>query len=126
MKRIFLVVAFVAACTGIPAPSPSPVRTVVAAPPLTPLEAQLRDAVGAHYADAVTLLQRSVDIQSQTLDLPAVRRTAELYIPGLRALGFDARWVPLPDSLRRAGHLVALHPGTKGPRILLIGHLDTV
>jgi glutamate carboxypeptidase len=31
-----------------------------------------------------------------------------------------------PDSLHRAGHLVATHTGKKGKHIFLIGHLDTV
>ena len=32
----------------------------------------------------------------------------------------------MPDSLQRAGHLVATKKGTKGKRIFIIGHLDTV
>ena len=31
-----------------------------------------------------------------------------------------------PNSLHRAGHLVATHRGKKGKRLFLIGHLDTV
>jgi glutamate carboxypeptidase len=34
--------------------------------------------------------------------------------------------VALPDAVGRAGHLFAEHKGTKGKRLLLIGHLDTV
>ena len=126
LKRGLLIAALAAACTNVPAPNTAPVRVLTPAPPLSSLEVQIRVAVSAHYAESVTLLQKSVDIQSQTLDLPGVRRLADLYIPELRALGFDARWIPLPDSVHRAGPLVAFHPGTKGPRILLIGHLDTV
>ena len=40
------------------------------------------------------------------------------------ALGFKTSWVD-GTSFKRAGHLIAEHPG-KGPRILLVGHLDTV
>ena len=40
------------------------------------------------------------------------------------ALGFKTRWVD-GAAFHRAGHLVAEHPGP-GPKILLIGHLDTV
>jgi glutamate carboxypeptidase len=32
----------------------------------------------------------------------------------------------MPVGMRRAGHLVAERTGTRGPRLLLIGHLDTV
>ena len=35
-------------------------------------------------------------------------------------------WVSLPDAVGRAGHLFAERKGTKGKRLLLIGHLDTV
>lgn len=31
-----------------------------------------------------------------------------------------------PSYMQRAGTLVAEHSGTKGKRILIIGHLDTV
>jgi glutamate carboxypeptidase len=50
----------------------------------------------------------------------------------LDALGFRTRWVD-GAAFKRAGHLVADHPALsgvegpgRGPRILLIGHLDTV
>jgi glutamate carboxypeptidase len=40
------------------------------------------------------------------------------------------RWAELPAAMRRAGHLVATHTpaagAARGPRLLLIGHLDTV
>src|SRR6185295_17644109 len=42
----------------------------------------------------------------------------------LDKLGFATRWVPM-DEVNRAGHLVAERHG-KGPRLLLIGHIDTV
>jgi glutamate carboxypeptidase len=32
----------------------------------------------------------------------------------------------MPESMKRAGHLVATREGSRGKRILLIGHLDTV
>jgi glutamate carboxypeptidase len=120
-------VTFALACTATPAPAPSPANKVVTpAPPLSPLEVQLRDAVSTHYAESVTLLQRSVDIPSQTLDLAGVRKVGALFAGELRSLGFETTWVTMPDSVHRAGHLVAVHKGTIGPRMLLIGHLDTV
>ena len=42
----------------------------------------------------------------------------------LDALGFITRWED-GAAYQRAGHLIAEHPG-QGPRLLLIGHLDTV
>lgn len=122
------IAALAIACTATPAPSPTPVpKTVLTpAPPLTATEMQLRDAVNTHYNEAVTLLQRAVDIQSQTLDIAGVKREGELFAGELRVLGFETKWIAMPDSVHRAGHLVATHRGTTGPRMLLIGHLDTV
>jgi glutamate carboxypeptidase len=128
---VALVAALAIACTATPAPSPTPAPapTATVLPPAAPLsstEIQLRDAVNTHYSEAVTLLQRAVDIQSQTLDIPGVKREGELFAGELRSLGFETKWIPMPDSVHRAGHLVATHRGTTGPRMLLIGHLDTV
>ena len=90
------------------------------------METQIRDAVRTHYDASVALLQRSVDIPSGTRNLEGVRKVGELFGAELSAMGFETRWVSLPDSLHRAGHLVAVHRGSQRPRLLLIGHLDTV
>jgi glutamate carboxypeptidase len=81
-------------------------------------------AVDAHNAEALALLERLVDINSGTLNFAGVRRVADVLRPQLDALGFTTTWVE-GASFHRAGHLVAVHPGP-GPKILLIGHLDTV
>lgn len=49
-----------------------------------------------------------------------------MYGKELAALGFTIEWIPMPDSLKRAGHLVAYRKGKKGKKLFLIGHLDTV
>ena len=67
-----------------------------------------------------------MDVNSGTLHLAGVRDVARLYEPEFAALGFTVRWIPMPDSLHRAGHLVAERAGTHGTRVLFIGHLDTV
>ena len=86
----------------------------------------MRDAVRSRFDDEVARLARAVNIASGTHNLSGVRRVGKLYDEALRELGFETRWISLPDSLHRAGHLVAEHAGTSGPWILLIGHLDTV
>ncbi len=65
-----------------------------------------------------------MNINSGTLNLAGVRQVADVLRPRLDALGFKTTWVD-GSAFRRAGHLVAVHPGP-GPKILLIGHLDTV
>lgn len=98
-----------------------------AAQRLSTLERRIRASVGAAAADQIAYLQRVVDIPSATLDLAGVRRVGAVFAASLDSLGFTTRWVAVPDSLGRAGHLVATHVGRPGTvRMLLIGHLDTV
>jgi glutamate carboxypeptidase len=87
-------------------------------------ERKLVDFVDAHNGEAVALLERVVNINSGTQNFEGVREVGRVFGAELEALGFRTRWVD-GASFKRAGHLVAEHPGT-GPRILLIGHLDTV
>src|SRR4051794_11679749 len=81
-------------------------------------------AVDAANADALALLEKAVNINSGTHNFAGVRAVGDLFRKELDALGFKTTWVD-GASFKRAGHLVADHPG-KGPRILLVGHLDTV
>jgi glutamate carboxypeptidase len=80
--------------------------------------------VDAHDADAVALLERAVNINSGTQNLAGVREVGRVFRAELDALGFATRWID-GAPFKRAGHLLADHPGP-GPRFLLIGHLDTV
>jgi glutamate carboxypeptidase len=80
--------------------------------------------VDAHNAEALALLERIVNINSGTMNFAGVRQVADVLRPQFDALGFRTRWVD-GAPFRRAGHLIAEHPGP-GQKILLIGHLDTV
>lgn len=93
---------------------------------LTPAEARIIEQVDAGSEQAIELLKETVNINSGTLNAGGVRRVAEVLIPEFRALGFETRYEPLPDSLERGGHLIAERRGSQGARLLLIGHLDTV
>ena len=95
--------------------------------PVTPLSAAERAvvrAVDVHNGDALALLERIVNINSGTMNFAGVRTVADALRPSLDALGFTTRWID-GAPFKRAGHLVAEHPGP-GPKLLLIGHLDTV
>ncbi len=94
--------------------------------PLTAEEQKLIAAAEAGKDDFGSDLGRAVQIDSATENLAGVRQMGELFAGQLAELGFESRFVPLPASTGRAGHLVAEHRGTKGKRVLLIGHLDTV
>lgn len=80
--------------------------------------------VVAEHDRYIALLERMVNQNSGTLNLPGVRAVGEMIRPELEALGFDVRWLEMAETAR-AGHLVATHAGP-GRNILLIGHLDTV
>ena len=92
---------------------------------LAPIEQAILAAVDQRREAAFDVLARSINIPSATENHAGVKRVGELYAAELNAMGFETRWVEQPQ-VGRAGHLVAEHPGTKGTRLLLIGHLDTV
>jgi glutamate carboxypeptidase len=91
---------------------------------LSPLERAATRAVDSHNAEALALLERIVNINSGTMNLSGVKAVADVLRPQLESLGFKVRWVD-GAPFKRAGHLIAEHPGP-GPKLLLIGHLDTV
>ena len=124
-----LLLSATAACGGAsgPAPSPAPAPAVAAGPVvLSPTESRVRDYVRAHHDEDIALLEKAVNISSGTQNLAGVRRVGDLFASELTAMGFDVRWSEMPATMRRAGHLVAERRGSKGARLLLIGHLDTV
>ena len=107
--------------------------TILTAAAAHPATAQLAEPekkaisyVNSHMDETMQLLIESVNINSGTLNIAGVKKVGEVYARELKKLGFTTEWVSLPDSMHRAGHLVATHPGKKGKRLFLIGHLDTV
>lgn len=94
---------------------------------LSPAEERIVQWIEGHEAEAIGLLQRVVDINSGTMNHAGVRAVGEVFGTELEALGFAVRWIEMPDSVNRAGHLFAEREGRPGAkRFLLIGHLDTV
>lgn len=91
---------------------------------LTATERTIAGAVDRHNTEALALLERLVNINSGTNNLAGVRQVGDVLRAQFDALGFKTRWVE-GAAFHRAGHLIAEHPGP-GPKILLIGHLDTV
>lgn len=96
----------------------------LASKPANPVEQAIVAHVGKDHDRALDLLKESVDINSGTMNLAGVREVGSVFERELKALGFNTRWVE-GSGFKRAGHLVASH-GKRGPRVLLIGHLDTV
>ena len=91
---------------------------------LTAQEKALAAYIDAHNDEALALLERAVNINSGTMNLEGVRQVGQLFRAEFDALGFKTQWVD-GASWDRAGHLIATHEGP-APKLLLIGHLDTV
>ncbi|MFO7892518.1 MAG: M20/M25/M40 family metallo-hydrolase [Longimicrobiales bacterium] len=127
-KRIAGPALFIAAAVSaaIAAPAAAPLAAQERAE-LTSTERQVSDYVRAHVEGGIELIADQVRIGSGTHNFEGIRRMHDLLAPELRALGFDARWVP-QEHVGRAGHLVAerVAEDPAGKSILLIGHLDTV
>jgi glutamate carboxypeptidase len=110
---------WIASAAAAPAPAPEP-------PALTALEREIVRRADAETGPAVALLERVVNINSGTQNVEGVRAVGEVFRRELSALGFEARLSEQPSETARGPHLVAERRGTRGRRLLLIGHLDTV
>jgi glutamate carboxypeptidase len=99
-------------------------QAAVSTPALSATERRIAAAVDQRNAQALALLERVVNINSGTMNFEGVRKVGDAFKAELDALGFSTKWVD-GAGFKRAGHLVAERNG-RGPRILLIGHLDTV
>jgi glutamate carboxypeptidase len=100
--------------------------TIGTAQKLSKIERNLLAEIDKNYAETMKLLEDVVNINSGTLNVEGVKKVGEVFAKEFRAIGFETEWVDLPASHRRAGHLVATRKGTKGKKIFMIGHLDTV
>ncbi len=117
-----------------------PVLTVLLLAPIAPfpevamaqpdaVELQLVQRIEAGNDAALALLERTVNINSGTMNFAGVREVGRVFAGEFEKLGFETRWIDGSD-FGRAGHLVAERAGDAGdaarPHVLLIGHLDTV
>src|SRR5215210_2601975 len=93
---------------------------------LAPAEQKIVRTVDSEQPRTIALLERLVNQNSGSLNLPGVEAVGGMMRAELEPLGFDVRWIPMAEA-GRAGHIVAVHKGSgRGKRMLLIGHLDTV
>lgn len=93
---------------------------------LTEAERRIVENVDGRAGEALTFLERSVNINSGTMNHAGVRAVGREYEAFLAGMGFETRWISMPEEVNRAGHLFAERDGGSGRRVLLIGHLDTV
>ncbi len=95
---------------------------------LTKEEKKLMEYIDANMPRAIELLKESVNVNSGTLNIEGVKKVGAIYRRELEKAGMQTEWISMPDSIKRAGHLVASTPTKKpkGKKLFLIGHLDTV
>lgn len=102
------------------------VPSAAASAALNPAEQRMIAAVDAEQQRTLDMLERWVNQNSGSHNVAGVEAVGRMVRAELEPLGFDVRWIPLPET-GRAGHLVAVHKGKPGRKhLLLIGHLDTV
>lgn len=99
--------------------------TLLPAQEISSSEQKMLDFLRKHEKEQIDFLEQTVNINSGTMNPEGVREAGMLYKKELDALGFETRWISMPDSLNRGGHLFAEMKG-EGKTILLIGHIDTV
>ena len=88
-------------------------------------EKKIIKAIDIHTDGALELLKEAVAINSGTMNFGGVQKVGQLFKSELDKLGFDTR-LTSGDAYGRGGHLIATRTGKKGPKLVLIGHLDTV
>jgi glutamate carboxypeptidase len=90
------------------------------------IERRIMASVDRHAPASLELLERAVNVNSGTMNVAGVREVGRMFAPPFEALGFRTEWVE-GGAWGRAGHLIARRerPGGR-PKVLLIGHLDTV
>lgn len=93
---------------------------------ITSNEQHLLDHVKAGATDFIRELKAAVLIDSRTENQAGVREVGDYFGRLLAELKFGTRWIAMPPSMGRAGHLWAEQKGHRGNRLLLVGHLDTV
>lgn len=89
-------------------------------------EQKIVDYIDAHNAAATALLERTVNIESPTENLAGVKQVGMVFKNEFESIGLTTKWIAMPPDMKSAGHLLAETSGTRGKRLLLLGHLDTV
>ncbi|GLU56041.1 M20/M25/M40 family metallo-hydrolase [Dyadobacter frigoris] len=114
-KIVFLLIA---SALGLP--------EISSAQKLTRQEIAIVKNVEKNHEDAVKFLEKTVNINSGTNNTEGVKTVGAIYRKMLDDMGFTTTWVEMPASMKRGGHLVAEIKGTKGKKLLLNSHMDTV
>ncbi|MCJ8271107.1 MAG: M20/M25/M40 family metallo-hydrolase, partial [Psychrosphaera sp.] len=97
---------------------------------LNRVETQMIKQVTVDEPEARALLKKVVNINSGSMNFEGVKQVGDIFALELQQLGFKTKWID-GKAFNRSGHLFAERLGkantqNKAPKILMIGHLDTV
>lgn len=93
---------------------------------LSRTEKKIVKTISKNNGEAINFLEKVVNINSGTLNAEGVKEVGMVFKDAFESIAFDTEWIKMPKEMDRAGHLFAETSGTKGKKLLLIGHLDTV
>ncbi len=93
---------------------------------LSRIEKKIIASVENNNTDAISFLEKVVNINSGTLNSEGVKEVGMIFSNAFEEIDFKTTWIEMPEKMNRAGHLFAETSGNKGKKLLLIGHLDTV
>tara|TARA_Y100001001_G_scaffold161208_1_gene185187 strand:- start:1916 stop:3214 length:1299 start_codon:yes stop_codon:yes gene_type:complete len=93
---------------------------------LSRTEKKIVSTIEKNNSEAIDFLEKVVNINSGTLNAEGVKKVGMVFKDAFDNIGFETKWIEMPAEMNRAGHLFAETTGTKGKKLLLIGHLDTV
>ena len=114
MKKLYLTLSFFL------------ISSILFAQQLTKPEEKLIQEIDKNYQQTLTLLEEVVNINSGSLNIEGVRKVGSFFEREFKKIGFETEWMELPVEVNRAGHFIATRKGSKGKKLFLIGHLDTV
>lgn len=89
-------------------------------------EQKLTRLIDQNYQETLTLLEEVININSGSLNSEGVRQVSRVFEREFQKIGFETEWLELPAEVKRSGHFIATRKGSKGKKLFLIGHLDTV
>lgn len=93
---------------------------------LSRIEKKIIAKVKGYEKESIDFLEKVVNINSGTMNLKGVKEVGNVFDQAFRNIQFTTEWIEMPVEMNRAGHLFASIQGSKGKKLLLIGHLDTV
>ncbi|MDY7395494.1 M20/M25/M40 family metallo-hydrolase [Aureibaculum sp. 2210JD6-5] len=90
-------------------------------------EKKLLKTIEANNGEAITFLEKVVNINSGTMNHTGVKEVGMVFKQAYDNIGFTTNWINMSE-VNRSGHLFAevSSKKIKGKKLLLVGHLDTV